>query len=490
MGHVMARWIPIPVIGGFIAAIGMELLVEWIWHMRHKLSKSEMHELLLLFLLMTYSFIGGFALGMLLSTLAFTARMVQTPVIKTILDGTQYQGKALRDWRARTILARHGSKILTFRLQGFIFFFTAEKLRNSLVDVLERKRRKLRPVEWLVLDFHLVDSIDATAITKIDRVLRVCKAEGILMVITGLDSAMDHTFHHSELTHHYPKNVKFMEDVDVGVEWACDQLLADPRRQFNFIKPDPRLGRFTLKSIIQGVLTYRRVGFGKFVSGEAFDSVTFREGGTRRSFKKGEVIAKQRNNLHGDEKLYFISQGSCIKVHQSKDRRQAPKRLEKRYAGTVIGEMSFFLQQPRHDSIIADDDGETVVFEYSRAQYEALCREQPRLGEELLKHVLLKLGDTIKRLVQEIHVLHVFAGEEHDTEIEEGQLGADTQMQLEQSVSHSKLSKFSSQHKEKESDVKVSPPSESHDDEEVADVKKRQTIGFALTENDDVTSLE
>ena len=56
-------------------------------------------------------------------------------------------------------------------------------------------------------------------------------------------------------------------------------MLADPRRQINFIKKDPKLGRFTVKSIMTGIIVYIRVGFGKFVMGEPFDSVTFREGG-------------------------------------------------------------------------------------------------------------------------------------------------------------------------------------------------------------------
>lgn len=47
----------------------------------------------------------------------------------------------------------------------------------------------------------------------------------------------------------------------------------------------------------------------------------------------------------------------CIgQVQRNEDTGQS-KRLEKRYAGTVIGEMSFFLRTPRHDSIIADMDG-------------------------------------------------------------------------------------------------------------------------------------
>jgi SulP family sulfate permease len=417
MGHLMARYIPIPIIGGFIAAIGMELLVEWLWHMRHKLSKSEMKELQVLFLLMTISFIGGFLIGMLLSLLAFTARYVQTPVIKTALDGSEYQGKALRDWRSKTILLRYGSEILTLRLQGFVFFFTAEKLRTAVMELLLRKKNKQRPVKFLIFDFHMVDNVDATAVKKMKKVLRYCQDEGIVMILSDLSHDMTHAFEHDEVTPEHFSNLMVMDDVDLSVEWACDRIIEDPARHFDFIKKDPIKGRLTLETISKGILVYIRCGFGKFVSGEPFDSVAFRQGGDRFVYKKGETIAAQHDFLRGDEKLYFIAAGACIKVHDGK---RGTKRLEKRYAGTVIGEMTFFLGSPRHDSIIADAD-ETVVYEYSHKQIDSLKKNLPHIGEQLMRHVMQKLGDTIKRLVNENHILMVLDGEEEDSDMEEEQ---------------------------------------------------------------------
>jgi MFS superfamily sulfate permease-like transporter len=56
----VARFIPLPVLGAFICAIGLELIIEWTWHMRHHLNKEEMYEVSFLFLVMMYSFVGGF----------------------------------------------------------------------------------------------------------------------------------------------------------------------------------------------------------------------------------------------------------------------------------------------------------------------------------------------------------------------------------------------------------------------------------------------
>ena len=51
-------------------------------------------------------------------------------VIRSAIDARAYQGKALRDSKSKTILTRYGSEVISLRLQGFIFFFTAEKVRR------------------------------------------------------------------------------------------------------------------------------------------------------------------------------------------------------------------------------------------------------------------------------------------------------------------------------------------------------------------------
>ena len=418
-GKYLAMIVPIPVVGGFISAIGMELLVEWIWHMRHRLTKSEMYELLLLFTFMCFNFILGFLFGMMVSLLAFTARYMETPVVKTALSGRDYQGKAVRDWKSKTILMRYGGQILTLRLQGFIFFATAERLRTTVMSMLKRRKRKDRPVSFLVLDFHMVENIDATAVKKIKKVLRFCEEDGVTVILTGLSHSMESALHHDECTPAHFSNVKIMEDVDIGVEWASDQILADPQHNINFLKKDKVLGRHTLKTIFSGVLTYIRVGFGKFVHGEAFDSVSFRDGGTRMVFQKGDKIAGQQLWITNNEHLYFIASGSCVAYHEND---LGTKRVEKRYQGNVIGEMAFFLKAPRGESIIADEDG-TVVYEYTHKQFDALKKEYPYIGEHMLKHALQKMSDRVQRVSHENHLLMVMDGYEDEAEDDDDVLG-------------------------------------------------------------------
>jgi len=133
----VGRFVPLPVLGSFICAIGLELLIEQTWHMRHKVTTEELLEIVFLLFVMIFSFVGGFALGMFMALVAFTAKYTSTPVIKSILNGDEYQGSATRSKETRAFLHRYASEIITLRLQGFIFFFTAEKLRKSVIGVYE-----------------------------------------------------------------------------------------------------------------------------------------------------------------------------------------------------------------------------------------------------------------------------------------------------------------------------------------------------------------
>ena len=136
--YLVGRFVPLPVLGSFICAIGLELLLEQTWHMRKKVSTEEMIEIISLLFVMVFSFVGGFALGMFIALVSFTAKYTSTPVIKSVLNGDEYQGSATRSKETRAFLHRYASEVITLRLQGFVFFFTAEKLRKSVIGVYEK----------------------------------------------------------------------------------------------------------------------------------------------------------------------------------------------------------------------------------------------------------------------------------------------------------------------------------------------------------------
>ena len=159
-------------------------------------------------------------------------------------------------------------------------------------------------VSTLVLDFRMVESIDATAVKKLKKLLRYTDRVGVKICFTNLTTKMIEMFEeegvhelrkaedshghghgHDDHGHGHGhghevqtgvKTLKIFEQSDAAVEWACDQLL-HTKKQFNMMLPDPKTGKFTCEIIFRNVLTYIKLGFGALVAGEEFDSATFRE---------------------------------------------------------------------------------------------------------------------------------------------------------------------------------------------------------------------
>lgn len=414
-GFVLVQGIPLPVIGAFIAAIGMELLHEWIWEQREKLAKSERYELYLLFFIMCFNFIAGFCFGMVLSMIGFTARYVKTPVIRSAIDARSYQGKALRDSKSKTILVRYGSEVLSLRLQGFIFFFTAEKLRLQVQALLEAREKAGHPIKYLCIDFRMVEGLDATAVKKIRKIMNYTKEAGVQVLFCDVLPQMIHQMEHDEIDPHEYPNMTFHDDIDLGIEFACDQILLRPNHNFTFIKRTAE-GAWKLKNIVKGIIQFQRLGFHDFVNGERFDSVSFRQAGKAQTFAKDEVIARQMDTVHRNPKLYFIGTGSVCKWVE--DELGNRTRMEKRYAGTIIGEMSFFCNLPTHGTFIADED-KTTIYSFTKDSMNKLKDEYPTLVEHMLQHSMVKMADTIKRLLFENTMLkkEVMEEEKEDDEI-------------------------------------------------------------------------
>jgi MFS superfamily sulfate permease-like transporter len=76
--------------------------------------------------------------------------------LAVVMDGSEYQGRSTFSGHDTMVLKKWGGKILTVRLQGFIFFFTAERLRSDLFTLIQAPERQLpsRTVEYLILDFR------------------------------------------------------------------------------------------------------------------------------------------------------------------------------------------------------------------------------------------------------------------------------------------------------------------------------------------------
>ena len=119
--------------------------------------------------------------------MVFASRYADVPVIKAVMDGREYQGRSTFSGHDTLVLSKWGCKILTVRLQGFIFFFTAERLRSDLLHIVASRQLPSNKVQWLIIDFRFVENFDSTSIQKLHKLFRTCEEEfGIWCMVTNL----------------------------------------------------------------------------------------------------------------------------------------------------------------------------------------------------------------------------------------------------------------------------------------------------------------
>ncbi|HZB04187.1 MAG TPA: SulP family inorganic anion transporter, partial [Actinomycetota bacterium] len=141
---------PRTVLGGVVVFLGLAFLVEWVVDARSTLIRRDYVVVLLILLAVaTLGFLPGVGVGLVLAIVLFVVDYSRTEVVKNELTGRRYRSKVDRGPRQLDTLRDEGDRIHILRLQGIVFFGTANTL-------LERIRRRLgdpsaTPVRFLLL---------------------------------------------------------------------------------------------------------------------------------------------------------------------------------------------------------------------------------------------------------------------------------------------------------------------------------------------------
>ena len=140
------------------------------------------------------------------------------------MTGIDYQTGADSSEKRRELLNVHGGAILIIRLQGYLFFGTADRLRRR---VQRRMTEGGQRPHFLVIDFRRVTGLDSSAVVSFIRLGQTAEREGFLVVLTGLSAADVEALARGGFTSAVNGNVRFETDIERGLKWCEDTLLAD-----------------------------------------------------------------------------------------------------------------------------------------------------------------------------------------------------------------------------------------------------------------------
>jgi len=376
-GAAFLGYIPKMILGALLVFLGLSLLFEWVYQAWFRFPKSEFLIILIILLVVAVQgFMEGIALGLVLAIILFVVSYSQVSVVKHEFCGSNYRSRVTRSRRQWDEIAARGDELCTLKLQGFIFFGTA----NSLFEkVRERTRRAdLPPVRFVVLDFVQVSGLDSTALLSFNKLLQLAQDRRFTLVLTGLSGKAGEQFARRGFQAQ-PGVLQLISDLDHGIEWCENQILAT--------SPVETESESSLKAQLVAILP----------------EDDGRIDGLMRYLERKEVAAGDYLVHQGEDpdRLYFIETGQVTARLESPGQEQV--RLETMGGGRTVGELGFFLGIKRTAAVVADQP--TVVYSMSKEVLEQMEKTDPEAANTFHRIIVHLLGERTAHLIRVVDAL-------------------------------------------------------------------------------------
>ncbi|MGJ3260148.1 MAG: SulP family inorganic anion transporter [Rhodospirillales bacterium] len=383
--------IPNFVLGGLLVFLGLNFLVDWLWRNRRDIPKVDYLLILaILLVIATAGLLEGIAFGIAVATVLFVISYSRLGIIKAELNGRDHSSHVVRGIESRDLLAEEARRIHIVKLQGFIFFGTADSL-------LETLRRRLNegnePTDYLILDFKHVSRIDTSAVQAFAKLKRLAERNNLAVVLTDLAER-----EYARLDH---------------IGFFTDYMSTTPLRATGGT-PDSR-PRFALPFLDDGVAwceedilyrkSARRAGEAIPLEDQLTEVMGSRNAAARIApyFEVLDMEAGAFLFYQGDpgDGLYMLSEGVASVVLGGDGGAERAIRIFQR--GTLLGEMAIYTQAPRTAAVRVDEDSR--LFRLSLDGFEAMQREAPRAAGLFHSYVVRLLAERLDRANREIQQL-------------------------------------------------------------------------------------
>ena len=359
-GATLLSYFPKPVLGGLLLFLGLTFLVEWVVDAWFKLSVTE--YLVVLAILVVISLVGffeGIIVGIIIGVVVFVVEYSRTEVVKYTTSGADFHSTVARPERHTDLLEAVGEQIWILRLQGFVFFGTANSL---LVRIRERvENLESLPLRYLLLDFKEIKGVDSSAVLSFQRMQMLAQERDFCMVLSGLSPELRKPFEKGELL---PADemadedkdptldtVFVFADLDTALEWTEEQMLLEQdATQIQSLEP------------FQGLL-YQ-------IFPDMEDVTPLMAYFRRRTIEPDTLLIK--SGATSDD-IYIIESGEIVVRIPLQNGKYL--RLRKMGAGTIIGEEAMYLGSSRAAEVMATQ--KSTVYKISKRSIKMLEEQNP-----------------------------------------------------------------------------------------------------------------
>jgi SulP family sulfate permease len=355
-GASVLSFFPKVVLGGLLLFLALSFLVEWVFEAARTLPRMDyLLVLVILVIIATVGFLEGVGAGTVIAVILFAVNYSRVDYVKDTLTGLIFRSRMDRPEEHRRLLDEKGDQIFILRLQGFLFFGTAQNLLNRLrLRLRDESQPRLR---FVLLDFHNVTALDSSAVMSFSRMQQLAQSNQVQLVLCEVGPQMRTRLERGGLVENDESYYRLYPSLDHGMEWCEGRLLAEDQRSM----------------IVKAASLERQL---RSVFTEAGQSERFMGYLERLEIEKGRELINQGAP---SDAMYFVDSGRVSALLEIEPGKFI--RLRSMGGGTVVGEVGMYLKQARIASIFTDVP--SVVYRLSEASLAQMETENPGLSAAL-----------------------------------------------------------------------------------------------------------
>jgi SulP family sulfate permease len=377
-GTAFLSYVPKLTVGLVLFYTGLGLLVEQLYRSFFRVTSGDYLVLVTVFLVSVFvGFMEGIGIGVVFGLIIFVVKYSRVGVTRRVASGSVLHSNVERPENLREALKQSGDQILTMTLQGYIFFGTANKLVNAIKERIAATDRPA--LTHLILDFSLVNGLDSSAIASFTKMAQYSELYDFRLVLSNLADETKMLLRREHIYEGEHKNIRVFPDLDRALEWSENEILAKQELLVTSLLVPIEA---TLESIFPRVEEAQE--FRSFL-----DSL---------DFVKGDALI--REGAQSDD-VFFIESGQVMVVLALPD--GGEMRLRTMDAGTVVGEIAFYLGLPRSASVIGSERGR--AYRLSRESLAKLRGKKPEMAARFHEYMARMLADKLLDTTRLLSVL-------------------------------------------------------------------------------------
>jgi SulP family sulfate permease len=356
-GGSVIELIPRALAGGVLVFLGLAFIVGWAWDTRKTLPRVEYIISLVIFAgIVAKGFLPGVAIGLVMAVVLFAVSYSRIELLREVAFGDTYRSNVDRPTAERAALRTMGERVQVLRVNGFVFFGSANVLLERI-----RKRVEAGPVRFMLLDLRRVTGVDSSAVVSFVKVVHLAEANGFELVLAGASDPVRELLARGGVVASEGV-VRFEPDLDRGLQ-RCEDMLLDEEHVERLTGGDPA-----------DVLAEMPPGLSRFLE--------------RESLPEGTVLI--RKDEAPDDVFILESGRLSVETVTSTGTRM---RLRTVLPGVMVGEVAMYTGVSRTADVVAEEP--SVVLRLRRSAIERMESEEPELAGALHRWLARTLAERL-----------------------------------------------------------------------------------------------